>query len=95
MFFQGNFAMNVLPLSGPDSTISMAPWQSNTLTIVSHSPAPVLHRARKEKESWEAEERGALLQSEIGPRAAEVEAEITETTGTPDAEAQCSSGSAW
>jgi DNA-directed RNA polymerase subunit beta' len=45
------------------------------------------HRARKEKESWEAEERTALLQSEKAARAAEAEAEITETTGTPDAEA--------
>jgi DNA-directed RNA polymerase subunit beta' len=45
------------------------------------------HRARKEKESWEAEERSALLQSEKAARAAEAEAEIAETTGTPDGEA--------
>jgi DNA-directed RNA polymerase subunit beta' len=45
------------------------------------------HRARKEKESWEAEERTALLQSERVARAAEAEAEIAATTGTPDSEA--------
>jgi DNA-directed RNA polymerase subunit beta' len=32
------------------------------------------HRARKEKEAWEAEERTALLQSEKSARANEVEA---------------------
>jgi DNA-directed RNA polymerase subunit beta' len=42
------------------------------------------HRARKEKESWEAEERTALLQAEQSARAAE--AEIAETTGTPESE---------
>ncbi|HEX8886101.1 MAG TPA: DNA-directed RNA polymerase subunit beta', partial [Noviherbaspirillum sp.] len=34
------------------------------------------HRARKEKESWEAEERTALLQSERAARIAEAEAEM-------------------
>ncbi|MBL4953782.1 hypothetical protein JK635_16485, partial [Neobacillus sp. YIM B02564] len=34
------------------------------------------HRARKEKESWEAEERTALLQSEKAARIAEAEAEM-------------------
>jgi DNA-directed RNA polymerase subunit beta' len=42
------------------------------------------HRARKEKESWEAEERTALLQSEKVARAEAAEAAMTETTGTPD-----------
>jgi DNA-directed RNA polymerase subunit beta' len=35
------------------------------------------HRARKEKESWEAEERTALLQAEQTARAAEAEAAAT------------------
>ena len=43
------------------------------------------HRARKEKESWEAEERTALLQAELSARASE--AETAETTGSmPDGE---------
>jgi DNA-directed RNA polymerase subunit beta' len=42
------------------------------------------HRARKEKESWEAEERTALLQAEESARAVEVEEEIAGTDGTPD-----------
>ena len=44
------------------------------------------HRARKEKESWEAEERTALLQSEKAARIAEAEAEMAATTSssTPD-----------
>jgi DNA-directed RNA polymerase subunit beta' len=44
------------------------------------------HRARKEKEAWEAEERTALLQSERAARAAEAEAAFTEITGTPEGE---------
>ena len=43
------------------------------------------HRARKEKESWEAEERIALLKSEQLARAAE-EAAIEETSGTSEGE---------
>ncbi len=38
------------------------------------------HRARKEKESWEAEERTALLQSEKAARIAEAEAEMAATS---------------
>src|SRR4051812_1797251 len=38
------------------------------------------HRARKEKESWEAEERTALLQAEQSARAAEAEAAATAET---------------
>jgi DNA-directed RNA polymerase subunit beta' len=45
------------------------------------------HRARKEKESWEAEERHAMLQAEREARAAEELAEIPETTNAPDGEA--------
>jgi DNA-directed RNA polymerase subunit beta' len=41
------------------------------------------HRARKEKETWEAEERSALLQAEETARAAETEA-TTEATITTD-----------
>jgi DNA-directed RNA polymerase subunit beta' len=46
------------------------------------------HRARKEKESWEAEERTALLQAEESARAAEMEAaETAESSGTAEGEA--------
>jgi DNA-directed RNA polymerase subunit beta' len=48
------------------------------------------HRARKEKESWEAEERTALLQAEQTARAAEAEAAATadaDGNGTPGSEA--------
>jgi len=46
------------------------------------------HRARKEKEAWEAEERTALLQSEKAARIAEAEAEIAATSSPhPDGEA--------
>jgi DNA-directed RNA polymerase subunit beta' len=48
------------------------------------------HRARKEKESWEAEERTALLQAERDARAVEAEAEeaeIPETSNAPDGDA--------
>jgi len=38
------------------------------------------HRARKEKESWEAEERVALLQSEKAARVAEIDAAMAEAT---------------
>ena len=38
------------------------------------------HRARKEKETWEAEERQALLQAEEASRGAEVESEEAATT---------------
>jgi DNA-directed RNA polymerase subunit beta' len=47
------------------------------------------HRARKEKESWEAEERTALLQAEQSARTAEAEAAATAEAngnGTPDSE---------
>jgi DNA-directed RNA polymerase subunit beta' len=47
------------------------------------------HRARKEKESWEAEERTALLQAEQSARTAEAEAAATaeaNSNGTPDSE---------
>jgi DNA-directed RNA polymerase subunit beta' len=47
------------------------------------------HRARKEKESWEAEERTALLQAEQTARAAEAEAAATveaNGNGTPGTE---------
>ena len=37
------------------------------------------HRARKEKESWEADERAALLQSEKAARIAQAELEMSET----------------
>ncbi len=40
------------------------------------------HRARKLKESWEAEERTALLQSEKAARISEAENDITEVSGT-------------
>jgi DNA-directed RNA polymerase subunit beta' len=43
------------------------------------------HRARKEKESWEAEERTALLQSEKAARIAEAQAEMAATSSSsPD-----------
>src|SRR3954447_24925813 len=44
------------------------------------------HRARKEKESWEAEERTALLQAEESARAAEAEAAAAtaEANGAPE-----------
>ncbi|MDB5770458.1 MAG: rpoC, partial [Burkholderia sp.] len=48
------------------------------------------HRARKEKESWEAEERSALLQAEQSARVAEAEAAATadaNANGTPGNEA--------
>jgi DNA-directed RNA polymerase subunit beta' len=45
------------------------------------------HRARKEKETWEAEERSALLQAEQSARAAQVEAATIDTNGTPEGEA--------
>jgi len=44
------------------------------------------HRARKEKDAWEAEERAALLEAERLAQAAEVEAH-PETLGSPDGEA--------
>jgi DNA-directed RNA polymerase subunit beta' len=37
------------------------------------------HRARREKEMWEADERTALLQSEKAARIAQAEAEMAET----------------
>ena len=40
------------------------------------------HRARKLKETWEAEERTALLQSEKAARISEAENDITEVSGT-------------
>ncbi len=43
------------------------------------------HRARKEKETWEAEERTAMLQAEAARALQEVEA--TTTTGESDSEA--------
>jgi len=46
------------------------------------------HRARKEKETWEAEERSALLQAEEFARAGESEAtETAESSGHPEGEA--------
>jgi DNA-directed RNA polymerase subunit beta' len=46
------------------------------------------HRARKEKESWEAEERTAMLQSEKAARAAEVDAAMAaEISGHPEGDA--------
>lgn len=44
------------------------------------------HRARKEKDTWEAEERAALLQAEQLARAAAEEARATEALGTQDGE---------
>jgi DNA-directed RNA polymerase subunit beta' len=46
------------------------------------------HRARKEKETWEAEERTALLQSEMAAREAELKNAFVETTATADPEGQ-------
>ena len=45
------------------------------------------HRARKEKDTWEAEERAALLESERAARAAVAESHFTETLGGADGEA--------
>ncbi|MEO8408249.1 MAG: DNA-directed RNA polymerase subunit beta', partial [Oxalobacteraceae bacterium] len=45
------------------------------------------HRARKLKETWEAEERTALLQSEKAARISEAENDITEVSGGTDSEA--------
>ncbi|NMM38274.1 MAG: DNA-directed RNA polymerase subunit beta' [Glaciimonas sp.] len=45
------------------------------------------HRARKLKETWEAEERTALLQSEKAARISEAENDITEVSGTTGGEA--------
>jgi DNA-directed RNA polymerase subunit beta' len=42
------------------------------------------HRARKEKETWEAEERTALLAAEESARATEVEAATAASEGTPE-----------
>src|SRR5690349_23208962 len=42
------------------------------------------HRARKEKETWEAEERTALLQAEEQARAAEAEEATAGGNGTPE-----------
>ena len=42
------------------------------------------HRARKEKDTWEAEERSALLESEKLARAAEIEAQTAAVFGSPD-----------
>jgi DNA-directed RNA polymerase subunit beta' len=44
------------------------------------------HRARKEKESWEAEERTALLQAEESARLADAEATFAGTSGSPEGE---------
>ena len=48
------------------------------------------HRARKAKESWEAEERTALLQSEKAARAAEAEAQFADIGSTPDSDTDAS-----
>ncbi|HEX2604482.1 MAG TPA: DNA-directed RNA polymerase subunit beta', partial [Oxalicibacterium sp.] len=48
------------------------------------------HRARKEKESWEAEERQALLAAEKAARAAEAEAHFAEPAGVPDSDTDAS-----
>jgi DNA-directed RNA polymerase subunit beta' len=45
------------------------------------------HRARKEKDAWEADERAALLESERQARVTETEAHSTETFGGADGEA--------
>jgi len=45
------------------------------------------HRARKEKDAWEAEERTALLESERQARISETEAHSAETFGGADGEA--------
>jgi len=42
------------------------------------------HRARKEKETWEAEERTALLQAEKVARTAEFEAQLADIAGASD-----------
>jgi DNA-directed RNA polymerase subunit beta' len=46
------------------------------------------HRARKEKEAWEAEERTALLQSEMAAREAELKNAFVETTATANPEGE-------
>jgi DNA-directed RNA polymerase subunit beta' len=48
------------------------------------------HRARKEKESWEAEERTALLASEKAARAAEAESHFAEVASVPDSDTDAS-----
>ena len=48
------------------------------------------HRARKEKDTWEAEERAALLQSEKAARAAEAEAQFADVSSTPDSDTDAS-----
>jgi len=48
------------------------------------------HRARKEKESWEAEERQALLQSEKAARAAEAESHFADVSSVPDSDTDAS-----
>jgi DNA-directed RNA polymerase subunit beta' len=48
------------------------------------------HRARKEKDTWEAEERAALLQSEKAARAAEAEAQFADISSTPDSDTDAS-----
>jgi len=45
------------------------------------------HRARKEKDAWEADERAALLESERQARVTETEAHSAETFGGADGEA--------
>jgi len=45
------------------------------------------HRARKEKDAWEADERAALLESERQARVSETEAHPAETFGGADGEA--------
>jgi len=45
------------------------------------------HRARKEKDAWEADERAALLESERVARVSETETHSTETFGGADGEA--------
>jgi DNA-directed RNA polymerase subunit beta' len=46
------------------------------------------HRARKEKDSWEAEERAAMLQAEKAARAAAQAAESAEAVDTPASEGE-------
>ena len=45
------------------------------------------HRARKEKDAWEADERAALLESERAARASQAEAQATEAFGSAEGEA--------
>jgi DNA-directed RNA polymerase subunit beta' len=45
------------------------------------------HRARKEKDAWEADERAALLESERAARATEAETHSAETFGSAEGEA--------